>query len=624
MRKDRTMRKIFLSCAALFLAAIVGAPGALAVGTPAGTVISNQAYVDFKDVNGNARPRVFSNLVTVTVTQVASVTTTPEAMANNVVAGTAIAYPVTITNTGNGTDTITLAVTTTIGTVMLYRDDNGDGVWQPTETTVVSSTGPLAADAIFKALAVVTVPAGAPNGSTGTTTVTATSTHTGTVKDESVFTTTVQAAVMTVYKTSVDPASNATIVPTAKPGDIITYMMTVTNTGGATAYDLIYTDVIPANVTYVPGSMKAGLSPSYNAAPNSVTDASTPVYEFTAGTAPVQAQVGAYFDSANNRIVLNKTQHPPQGNFYFRVRVNDNVSAGTVISNVMAIEYALVQGGAVRYTASSNPALVTVAPLAGVLLNPDRSGTYDVGSQIVYPFTARNTGNAPDTIDLTITSSAGWNWVIWKDSDGNGIPGTGGDSILTDTDADGRIDTGILAQGETIALLAVTTIPAGLADGTVDNTVITGASSINTAVTDPQNLTTTVRAPVISVNKVLTSVQAPGGGSICTPTNPTTGAGCSIVPGSVLTYTITVANSGSGNATAVIITDILPIYTTYNPGSISTGSSVASLVSRTDAIDGDTAAYNPGSRSILVPDGGTLTIGGPTGTWVVRYRVTVN
>ena len=50
----------------LVLAVLQGfVSGAWAAGTLAGTTISNQAYVDYKDANGNAMPRVFSNTVTV-------------------------------------------------------------------------------------------------------------------------------------------------------------------------------------------------------------------------------------------------------------------------------------------------------------------------------------------------------------------------------------------------------------------------------------------------------------------------------------------------------------------------------------------------------------------------------
>jgi len=118
---------------------------------------------------------------------------------------------------------------------------------------------------------------------------------------------------------------------------------------------------------------------------------------------------------------------------------------------------------------------------------------------VVYAFTVYNNGNASDTIDLTYTSSLGWNWTIWLDSDGNGQPGTNGDVVLTDTDGDGKIDTGPLPPGGSVSLLAVATIPAGVSDGSIDTTIITGTSSIDTGVTDSENLTTTVTAPVLSV-----------------------------------------------------------------------------------------------------------------------------
>jgi uncharacterized repeat protein (TIGR01451 family) len=622
--EDKIMRKIFATLAVLLLLAVIAAPPAMAAGTPSGTAISNQAYADYKDANGNAMTRVYSNTVTVTVSQVAGVSTTPATAANNAVAGTNIAYPVIITNTGNGADTITLAASTSSGTVTIYKDDNGDGVWQSaTETTVVTDTGALAADAGFKAFAVVAVPAAAANGSTITTTLTGTTTWSApaVATATSTFTTTVQTAVMTVSKYVVDPASNTTLVTSAKPGDIITYMVTAANSGASSSYDLIYSDLIPANTTYVAGSMKAGASASYNAAPKTLTDANDG-NEFSpdGGT----TQVGAYFDSANKKVVLSKTQNPPQGNFYFQVRVNANVPAGTVISNTLSIEYALVASSPTRYTSTSNAATVSVAQLSGASVTATTTAlSGDPSSQIVYPFTVTNTGNATDTIDLTYTSSSGWTYVFWVDVDGNGIPGTDGDYMLTDTDGDGKVDTGALPQNGHLALLAVTTIPVGTANGTVDTLTITGTTSLAPTATATATATTTVKAPVLAVSKTIEAIQAPGGGTVCTPTNKTTGAGCTIVPGSVLTYQVKATNNGTGNATAVVITDMVPIYTTYVAGSIRTGTSAASLAPRTDAADGDGGRFDSGSHAVIVGGSGNLTLG-PTGTWVLEFKVAVN
>lgn len=141
------MRKLFLALAAILLLAVVAAPSATAVGTLAGTAISNQAYVDYKDANGNAMTRVYSNTVTTTVTQVAGVDTSPATGATNGIPGTDVPHAVTVCNIGNGSDTISLAAVSDKGwTVRIYKDDDGDGIWDPTELTLVTSTGVLAAD----------------------------------------------------------------------------------------------------------------------------------------------------------------------------------------------------------------------------------------------------------------------------------------------------------------------------------------------------------------------------------------------------------------------------------------------------------------------------------------------
>jgi uncharacterized repeat protein (TIGR01451 family) len=94
-------------------------------------------------------------------------------------------------------------------------------------------------------------------------------------------------------------------------------------------------------------------------------------------------------------------------------------------------------------------------------------------------------------------------------------------------------------------------------------------------------------------------------------------------PGTVLTYTVTVTNSGNGNATGVFITDMVPTYTTYVLGSIRTGATAGTLAVRSDATDGDGADYNSGTNAIIIPDGGSLSLG-KNGTWVLEFKVTID
>jgi uncharacterized repeat protein (TIGR01451 family) len=610
------MRKLILTLILFMIVGTAFVPNALAAGTLAGTTISNQAYGDYKDANGNDMSRVYSNTVTVTVSQVAAVSTSPETEAHNGVLGTNVIHPVTICNEGNSNDTFTLAATPPAGwTMTIYKDDNSDGIWQSaTETTVVSNTGALAADTCFKVIAVVAVPSSGPvTGASYDTTFTATSTFNGAVSDSSTLKITVQAAVMTLNKT----VSSAT----PKPGDIITYAIEGNNTNAdAPAYNVRAIDQIPANTTYVANSMKAGPVGGTYADAYALTDAND-----AQNLAYGDAIANGWFNSGANELQLDWSQCQPAGVFYFQVQVNADVPQGTIISNSMTATYSLSGPDDYTrpYTETSNSATSTVDYYPGVLLSPDRTGSGNPSDKIQYAFSATNTGNASDTIDLTYTSSLGWTWVIWRDVDGDGLPGTDGDYILTDTDADGKIDTNDLPQGDSLALLAVATIPAGTTDASVDTTVITGASSIDTATTSSVTMTTTVKAPLLSVTKALTSVQAPAsmGGAVCVPTDTSTGAGCSYYPGSVLTYQVTTTNNGTGTATSVIITDLVPSYTTYKAGSIRTGASAGSLASRSDAFDGDGARYEGGA--VIVGGGANLSIGG-SGTWVAEFQVTVD
>lgn len=570
---------------------------ALAAGTPAGTIITNQAYVDYNDANGNPLTRVFSNTVTTTVSQVAGVSVDPATATKTGLPDSNVGYVVSVQNTGNGTDTIDLAAASVpTWTTVIYADDNQDGVWDPgTETTVISDTGPLAADSFVYVVVVHTVPLGTAADVTSTATLTATSGFDSNVTDSGDYTTTVQDAVLEVTKAVSDtnPA----------PGDIITYAITGKNTGNATAYDVIAEDFIPANTTYVPGSIRVG-----------------PIggeYSTAAAQTDAAGDDAAEFDVSNDKVVLtwgDEDPYPPNGTgsggvFYFQVQVDAAVAAGTVIINKATASFALVSGSSIRYSYTSNDANATVANAAVVSVTPGTtSASGDPGDPITYAIVVDNGGNAADVIDVTYTSSEGWTWNLWYDANDDGIAGNDGDYLLTDTDGDGVVDTGNIPNGGSASILATTTIPAGTSNGTVDTLVVTGTSSIDTNISDTTgNLATTVTAPVLAITK---SVSPTGN-------QP---------PNTILTYEVTVTNNGTGVASAVIITDIIPTFTTYVPGSIKTGATSADLLLpaavKTDAADGDGAEYDSGSNAVVA--GGASKTLGAGGTFILQFQVTID
>ena len=622
------MRKLFLTIAALLFLTIVAAPPVMAVGTVAGTAISNQAYGDYKDANGNDMQRVYSNTVTMEVQQVAAVAIDPATGSQAVKHGDVIYYLVQLFNHGNGPDSQTFSYASagdwTPTYVRMFYDSNNNHVYDPgePELTAISPNTyqtkdgsgnivSIAPDDDYDLLVQVTVPSsGLLDNQYNTITINTASDFDPTKTATGTYTSTVQAATISMVKTHT-PTGNPTYV---KPGDEVTYTVAMTNSGTGAALAINALDVLPATVTFKPGSIEVKAPGDADFSPRNDACNDGP---------------DACYDSANHRIKIPGNSDPSpysltSGQTYYvriKVTVNAGVPSGTAITNQASATYTT---GSYTASVQSNGDTVQVATLAGIDLSTTATNkTGNPSDQIVYSFTATNNGNADDKINITTASTSGWTWVIWRDVDGNGIPGTDGDYILTDTNADGTVDTGTLIQYGSVALLAVATIPAGTANGATDVLTLSGSSVNDATKTDSLSWTTTVKAPVLHMTKAITDVQAPSGGAHCTPTDGTNGSPCILVPGSVITYQVTATNSGNGNATSVVFTDIIPTHTTYVTSSIRTGVTAGSLTTRTDTADGDGGEFNTGANAIVVPDGSTLTLG-PAGTWVFEFKVTVN
>ncbi len=88
-------------------------------------------------------------------------------------------------------------------------------------------------------------------------------------------------------------------------------------------------------------------------------------------------------------------------------------------------------------------------------------------------------------------------------------------------------------------------------------------------------------------------------------------------PGTTLTYTVVVTNSGTGAASSVVLTDPIPANTTYVAGSITQDGA-----GRSDAADADNADYNvtnPGKVTVTI---GALAASG--GTTTLTFQMTIN
>ncbi len=144
--------------------------------------------------------------------------------------------------------------------------------------------------------------------------------------------------------------------------------------------------------------------------------------------------------------------------------------------------------------------------------------------------------------------------------------------------------------------------------GTVPVTTTVGTGPNDTADTT----TTTFSGPDISITK---EVSTDGGATFAA-----SGTGA---PGDTLTYRITVSNGGAGDATSVVITDPMPLYTTYTAGTAKSNTTATTYADvgntvLTDAADADPYDFTGTTATLSV---GTLTAGS---TSVLFYQVTID
>jgi uncharacterized repeat protein (TIGR01451 family) len=538
------MKRFTLLFAVLLV--IIGVVQIFAAGTPAGTVIRNWATGNYKDANGNDMTPVNSDTVSTTVTQVAGVDVGPDG--NKTLAHNSYAdYAVTITNTGNGDDTFSLSASTiTTGSSSfsetIYYDANRNGVKDAGETTVTSSTGSLNADSSYYVIVRVSVTGGA-HDEVATTTVTAQSVFNGSITDSATLTSDVTAALIA-------GAIQITDNNTPAPGQAYTYRVDFQNNGDETAYSTTLSLPVPTNTQYVAGSMTLNGS--------ALTDAS-------------DADQGTW-SAGSGTIVVGSLAASGSGYITYQVQVNAGVASGTIITNTVDIDYddSIPLAYTTVQVSTSGASNATVSQVAGITTSvADDSLDGDPSDDVLYSIKVKNTGNGTDSYAITTSGGLGWTWVFYLDDNNDGTP-----------DGTALTNTGNIAAGDSTYILAVVTIPAGTADETVDETDVTFTSDADGGVSSTETLTTTVTAPLLSLSKSV----APTGNQ---------------PPGTTLTYSVVVTNSGTGQATQVVVTDNIPSSTTYVSSSLKIDG-----VAKTDgtgddeaSCDGTTATFNLGTMA---------------------------
>lgn len=166
-----------------------------------------------------------------------------------------------------------------------------------------------------------------------------------------------------------------------------------------------------------------------------------------------------------------------------------------------------------------------------------------------------------------------------------------------------NIPTGLTtgAQGRVSLQARSTRVPAGTTAGTQVGTdaggvaLVAGPGGASSAAQGSY----LVSVIAVSINKaVVATVDTQGGNRV--------------MPGTLLTYRLTVAATGTGSAANVIVTDTLPDALSYVAGSITVDG-----VARTDAVDGDDSSFAAGSLKTVLS-----TITAPQSR-VIEFKATI-
>jgi trimeric autotransporter adhesin len=510
------------------LLGLLGLAGPGKAAPAAGTAIGNQASATYTDAF-NTQRTVTSNIVVAIVQQVASLTLTQNA-SRTVSIGSQVAYPLTLTNTGNGSDTFALAFTQSgafsFSSVVFYADANGDGV--PDNTTAITSSTALAPDAVFRFVAVGTVPNTAISGNTNALVVTATSVFNAGTSASVTETTTVTAKAVISVSKSMSVASG---LPGSGPH---TVTLAYNNSGNSAATAVVLRDPLPAGLSYVPGSARWTATGGLVLTDLNNADAQgagpTITYDFGVTAAN---QVTA---------VISSVASGQSGMLSFQVNVaafdtaTATGQAAGAINNTANHSYN--DGAAVVGPVSSNTFSFGVNNVVAVTMTGQTVASAAQGGTIVFTNVVRNNGNSVDSFDITLpanTFPAGTSVVLYQ---------ADGVTPLLDTNGNNIPDTGPLASGASYNVVLRVTLPTAAAGGpfVVTKTATSKLDPSRTASTNDTLTSVLANAVDLTNNAALAGAGVTGVGPGPEGTAQTTN---STNPGSTTRFTLYVNNTSA-------------------------------------------------------------------------------
>jgi uncharacterized repeat protein (TIGR01451 family) len=351
----------------------------------------------------------------------------------------------------------------------------------------------------------------------------------------------------TVAKTAVSVTDTGPTAVTA--GATVTYTITVTNSGPATAQGVVLTDTLPtgatnATITAISGKDPDGLS--------------------------FGAASGGVFTSNAGTMAVGNTD-----SFQVVVIAPSSLASGAAFNNNVSVTTTTTNSGSPTSASVNN----TITTSAAVSVTASGPSAVTAGTTVTYTITVTNGGpsNALGVVLTDTIPTGGTNATI------TAVSGKSPDNLTFGALTGGAFtsNSGTVAAGNSDQFQVVVTAPSSLASGAAFNDSV----SVTTTTTNTGSPTSA------SVNNTVVVVPASAALSV-TETGPT-----AVTAGTTVTYTITVTNGGTFAAQGVVLTDALP-----------TGGTNATIT----AVSGknpDNLSFGAASGGLFTSNSGTVAAG---------------
>ncbi|KPA16700.1 secreted protein containing DUF11 [Candidatus Magnetomorum sp. HK-1] len=394
---------------------------------------------------------------------------------------------------------------------------------------------------------------------------------------------------LSINKSLLSPQS-----PQVFPGDLVTYRLQIYNTGDAPAYNVEIRDILPEGMKVL--EMVQATLNGQNLALNflSQTNASVIVWKLS----------DAQQILPNNSLRLD-----------FKVEIDPLLSTGKQMDNTAVVDRFYSKPSDDTDERRQYASVYLTEPVSvyvpGLTLSPDHQQASLPGTPVVYnhrldAFTGTTTGK----LSFSIESQKDLPWVIYLDSNNNGVLDFG-DSIWNNGDDISTISATIFLR-----TVLAENLPAGFQDTTVLTAKLDiGQESFIEKVTDITRIIASGRGDMHSTKSVAIDTDCDTQLSDESPENQSFNAAKSIAPGECAIYQIYFLNQGLGKLHDIVVKDETPAFSTY----ISNSAVVVSVPS--GITPGEiTVPANNGRGSIIWPFEGELL---PGGSGIVSYEVRV-